>query len=58
MLEFNTTSQSLKQIFHEWIDFLVQTGQVKRENVNYNLLTQAIAEMELQSYLDNGGKLH
>tara|TARA_R100000656_G_scaffold123813_1_gene100802 strand:- start:395 stop:589 length:195 start_codon:yes stop_codon:yes gene_type:complete len=58
MLEFNTTSQTLEQIFHDWIDFLVQTGQVKRENINYKLLTQAIVELELQAYLDRGGKLH
>jgi|TARA_Y100000296_G_C5160126_1_gene251336 hypothetical protein len=58
MLEFNTTSQTLEQIFHDWIDFLVQSGQVKRENINYKLLTQAIVELELQAYLDRGGKLH
>ena len=58
MLDYNNSSQSLQQIFHEWIDFLIQTGQVKRENVNYKLLTQAIVELELQAYLDNGRKLH
>jgi hypothetical protein len=58
MLDFNTTSHSLQQIFHDWIDFLIQTGQVKRENINYKLLTQAIVELELQTYLDRGGKLH
>ena len=58
MLEFNTTSQTLEQIFYDWIDFLVQSGQVKRENINYKLLTQAIVELELQAYLDRGGKLH
>ena len=58
MLDFNTTSQSLEQIFHEWIDFLIQTGQVKKENFNYKLLTQAIVELELQTYLNRGGKLH
>ena len=58
MYEFATTSQSLERIFHEWIDFLIQTGQVRKENINYKLLTQAIVELELQAYLNNGGKLH
>jgi hypothetical protein len=58
MYEFSTTSQSLERIFYEWIDFLIQTGQVKKENINYKLLTQAIVELELRAYLDSGGKLH
>jgi len=49
---------SLEQIFQEWIDYLIDVGKVKRENVNWKLLQEAIVELELQGYLNAGRKLH
>ena len=49
---------SLEQIFHEWIDYLIDIGRVKRENVNWKLLQEAILEMEIRAYVDSGRKLH
>ncbi len=60
MLDFTTEPDplSLEQIFHEWIDYLIDRGHVRKENVNWILLTQAITELELQAYINAGRKLH
>ena len=58
MYENTIPNTPLEQIFHEWINYLIQTGQVRRENINYKLLTQAIAELELESYINSGRKIH
>jgi len=49
---------SLEQIFHEWIKYLIDTGHVRKENINWKLLSQAITELELQAYINAGRKLH
>jgi len=49
---------SLEQIFHEWIEYLVNIGQIKKENVNWKLLTEAIVELEIREYVNSGRKLH
>jgi|TARA_R110002096_G_scaffold409950_1_gene609449 hypothetical protein len=49
---------SLEQIFHEWIDYLIDIGRVKRENVNWKLLNEAIVELEYKGYINAGRKLH
>ena len=49
---------SLEQIFYEWIDYLIDIGQVKRENVNWKLLNEAIVELEYKGYINAGRKLH
>jgi len=49
---------SLEQIFQEWIEYLIDIGQVRKENVNWKLLSQAITELELQAYINAGRKLH
>jgi len=49
---------SLEQIFHEWIDYLINIGQIKKENVNWKMLTEAIAELEIREYVNSGRKLH
>lgn len=49
---------SLEQIFYEWIDYLIDIGQVKRENVNWKLLNEAIVELEYRGYINAGRKVH
>tara|TARA_R110000824_G_scaffold249747_2_gene438639 strand:+ start:338 stop:526 length:189 start_codon:yes stop_codon:yes gene_type:complete len=49
---------SLEQIFYEWIDYLIDIGQVKRENVNWKLLNEAIVELEYRAYINAGRKVH
>jgi len=49
---------SMEQIFQEWIEYLIDIGQVRKENVNWKLLSQAITELELQAYINAGRKLH
>ena len=49
---------SLEQIFQEWIEYLIDIGHVRKENVNWKLLSQAITELELQAYINAGRKLH
>tara|TARA_R100000951_G_scaffold102147_2_gene94092 strand:+ start:438 stop:617 length:180 start_codon:yes stop_codon:yes gene_type:complete len=49
---------SLEQIFQEWIEYLIDTGHVRKENINWKLLTQAITELELKAYINAGRKLH
>ena len=49
---------SLEQIFHEWIEYLIDTGHVRKENINWKLLTQAITELELKAYINAGRKFH
>lgn len=49
---------SLEEIFHDWIEYLVNEGHVRKENINWNLLKQAIVEMEYQSYCSSGRKTH
>ena len=49
---------SLEQIFQEWIEYLIDIGHVRKENINWTLLTRAITELELQAYINAGRKLH
>ena len=49
---------SLEKIFYEWIDYLIDIGQVKRENVNWKLLNEAIVELEYRAYINAGRKVH
>ena len=58
MIHLEEPTISLEQIFHEWIDYLIDVGKVKRENINWKLLQEAIVELELQGYLNAGRKLH
>jgi|TARA_R100000742_G_C4203140_1_gene31657 hypothetical protein len=58
MIHLEEPTISLEQIFQEWIDYLIDVGKVKRENINWKLLQEAIVELELQGYLNAGRKLH
>ena len=51
-------SATLEQIFNDWIEYLIYIGQIKRENINYKMLNQAIVELEKEQYVKSGRKLH
>ena len=59
-MEYETEYEtfSLEKIFNDWIEYLIGIGQIKRENINYKLLTEAIVELEKEAYVKSGRKLH